>query len=49
MQSFLDKKYDKAILVYNQFKNAATQNVVTENFLPIISASKDSNASGSIF
>ena len=25
MQSFLDKKYDKAILVYNQFKNAATQ------------------------
>jgi len=46
MQSFLDKKYDKAILVYNQFKNAATQNVVTENFLPIISASKDSSTSG---
>ena len=46
MQSFLDKKYDKAILVYNRFKNAATQNVVTENFLPIISASKDSSTSG---
>ncbi|MAO33524.1 MAG: ATP synthase F1 subunit gamma [Flavobacteriales bacterium] len=46
MQSFLDKKYDKAILVYNQFKNAATQNVVTENFLPITSASKDSSTSG---
>ena len=42
MHSFLDKKYDKVVLVYNQFKNAATQNVVTENFLPIISASKDS-------
>ena len=42
MHSFLDKKYDKVLLVYNQFKNAATQNVVTENFLPIISASKDS-------
>ena len=46
MECFLDGKYDKAILVYNQFKNAATQNVVTENFLPIISSSKGSNTSG---
>lgn len=35
MQSFLDKKYDKAILVYNQFKNAATQIIMNEDYLPI--------------
>ena len=35
MQSFLDLKYDKVVLIYNQFKNAATQNVMSENFLPV--------------
>ncbi|TDN87382.1 ATP synthase F1 subcomplex gamma subunit [Salegentibacter sp. 24] len=35
MQLFLDEKYDKIILVYNQFKNAATQFVQHEQFLPI--------------
>jgi F-type H+-transporting ATPase subunit gamma len=29
-------KYDKVVLVYNQFKNAATQIVATEQFLPIV-------------
>ena len=43
MQSFLDKKYDKAILVYNQFKNAATQIVMTENFLPLEEKSSNNN------
>jgi F-type H+-transporting ATPase subunit gamma len=32
---FIDGEYDKVELVYNQFKNAATQIVVTEQFLPL--------------
>ena len=35
MNDFIDTKYDKVVLVYNQFKNAATQIVMKENFLPI--------------
>ncbi|MAX68656.1 MAG: ATP synthase F1 subunit gamma [Flavobacteriales bacterium] len=37
MDSFTNKEYDKIILLYNQFKNAATQIVMHEQFLPIIS------------
>ena len=36
MKDFEDKKYDKIIFVYNQFKNAATQVLVKEQFLPIV-------------
>lgn len=36
MQTFAEGTYDKIILVYNSFKNAATQVVVTEQFLPIV-------------
>ncbi len=35
MNDFVDKKYDKVVLIYNSFKNAATQIVKTEQFLPI--------------
>ena len=35
MDDFKAKKYDKVVLVYNQFKNAATQFVMAEDFLPI--------------
>ena len=38
MDSFANKSYDRIILVYNSFKNAATQFVVTEQFLPILPA-----------
>jgi len=41
MQSYLDLKYDKVILVYNQFKNAATQNVMSENYLPVESPEEE--------
>ena len=34
---FEEKRYDRIVFVYNQFKNAATQILVTEQFLPIIS------------
>ena len=32
---FLSKEFDKIVLVYNQFKNAATQIIMNENYLPI--------------
>jgi len=35
MEMFKKKEIDKAILLYNQFKNAATQYVVEEKYLPI--------------
>ncbi len=35
MKAFADKKYDRIDIVYNQFKNAATQRLVVEQFLPI--------------
>ncbi len=41
MEAFTAGTYDKIILVYNRFKNAATQIVTTEQFLPIISAEGD--------
>lgn len=42
---FLEGKYDRIVLVYNQFKNAATQVVKTEQFLPLQSVAQ-SNTSG---
>jgi F-type H+-transporting ATPase subunit gamma len=35
MKSFVDQQYDRIILIYNQFKNAAVQRLITEPFLPI--------------
>ncbi len=36
MHLFSEGKYDKIIIVYNNFKNAATQIVMTEQLLPIL-------------
>ncbi len=36
MQQFVDGQYDKVELIYNKFKNAATQIITTEQFLPIV-------------
>jgi F-type H+-transporting ATPase subunit gamma len=35
MKNFVDGKYDKIDLIYNQFKNAAIQFLQVENFLPV--------------
>ncbi len=35
MKDFLDKKYDKVEIVYNHFKNAAVQELISEQFLPL--------------
>ncbi len=36
MELFVQGSYDKIVIVYNKFKNAATQIVMTEQFLPIV-------------
>lgn len=36
MQLYSEGDYDKIVLVYNSFRNAATQIVMTEQFLPIM-------------
>ena len=43
MADFTSKKYDKIEVVYNRFKNAATQIVTTETLLPIVSEQDDQN------
>ena len=35
MDAFTNTEYDKVVLLYNQFKNAATQIVMNEKFLPV--------------
>lgn len=35
MNDYLQGTYDKVILVYNQFKNAATQKIMNESYLPV--------------
>lgn len=42
MEAFADGQFDQVVLVYNHFKNAATQAVEVEQFLPI----KPSNTEG---
>ena len=37
MKDFVDEKYDRIVFIYNQFKNAGTQILVKEQFLPIVS------------
>ena len=36
MKKYEEGAYDKIVLVYNHFKNAATQEVMREQFLPIL-------------
>ena len=44
MEAFTAGTYDKIIMVYNRFKNAATQIVTTEQFLPIVSVEEAEDA-----
>lgn len=43
MDAFVEEKYDSVQIVYNQFKNAATQIVVTEQFLPLLPIETNEN------
>ena len=44
MNAFVNKQFDKVIIIYNQFKNAATQILVNEPFLPIVAKPIAGNA-----
>ena len=46
MDHFISSTYDKVILVYNQFKNAASQNLMSEPFLPVETPQDDSATIG---
>lgn len=43
MEAFVNGEFDQVILVYNQFKNVATQLVVKEQFLPIANMEEGEN------
>ena len=44
MAQFESKAFDKIEVIYNKFKNAATQEIMTEQFLPIEPLEGDTNA-----
>lgn len=46
MDSFVNKEFDKVIVVYNRFVNAATQVVQTEQLLPIVPKVSEGSTSG---
>ena len=35
INSFIESKFDKVTIIYNEFKNVAVQKTVSENFLPV--------------
>ncbi len=41
MNDFVEEKYDRIIFVYNQFKNAGSQILVKEQFLPIVNKEEE--------
>ncbi|MFC5282259.1 ATP synthase F1 subunit gamma [Pedobacter alpinus] len=47
MQGFVDGKYDKVEVIYNQFKNAAMQILTTEQLLPVPKAERKADTSTS--
>jgi F-type H+-transporting ATPase subunit gamma len=48
MVAFVEGKFDKVEIIYNQFKNAAVQNLTVEEFLPVETSKKEA-ADGQIF
>ena len=48
MAEFVEGQYDKVILVYNQFRNAAVQDVQNEQFLPLVASESENLSSNSI-
>ena len=47
MDKFAEENFDEVVLVYNRFKNAATQIVEVEPFLPIVTELNDSASAAS--
>ncbi len=47
MNQFKKGEFDKVVIVYNQFKNAAVQEIITEQLLPIATQVDDTSTSNS--
>jgi len=45
MNSFITGEFDRVILIYNQFKNAAVQNLTVEPFLPVETSTREKERS----
>ena len=43
ISSFIEHKFDKVSIIYNEFKNVAVQKTVSENFLPVIQGNQIEN------
>jgi F-type H+-transporting ATPase subunit gamma len=48
MRMFKEGKYDKVVLIYNTFKNVATQIVTAEPFLPVVTENAEENEASSV-
>jgi len=48
METFSNKQFDKIVLIYNQFKNAAVQITMEEQFLPIAPPAVEVSAKGRV-
>ena len=46
MTHFVEGRFDKVVLVYNQFKNAASQNLMQEAYLPVETPAEDTATIG---
>lgn len=44
MDAFANGTYDRVVLIYNQFRNAASQDVMTEQMLPVRPPKSDENS-----
>ncbi|MBU1010398.1 MAG: ATP synthase F1 subunit gamma [Bacteroidetes bacterium] len=44
MEDYTAEKFDRIVFVYNKFKNAGTQELTTEQFLPVDLPARDENA-----
>ena len=45
ISSFIESRFDKVSIIYNEFKNVAVQKTVSENFLPVIQEETKENDS----
>ncbi|RAU84413.1 ATP synthase F1 subunit gamma [Pontibacter arcticus] len=48
MDGFINREYDRVEIVYNEFRNVATQIIRTEQFLPILENQSEENTSSAI-
>jgi len=48
MENYVIGQFDKVEIIYNEFKNAAVQNLVTEQYLPVLPPEETGEATGMV-